>query len=120
MKTIIATLILAASLLTSNAYYSGAWYSTKAPTPASKTAGQIDFYFYDDGTVFVEVYLAGDVAEYGSGTWSNVRGRTNLRFTTSQGSTASGTMNRGLLSGTWKTADKRFSGKWQATLVEED
>jgi hypothetical protein len=49
------------------AYYTGAWYATKAATPADREAGEIDYYFYDDGYLYVEIFYNGSLVATGEG-----------------------------------------------------
>lgn len=98
-------------------YWTGAWYDTAMPAGYVRTAGQIDIYQYDDGTVEVDVYYDGEESAYAEGTWtySAITKKFTVRFTTDQGEIFVIKGTGSFWTGNYKgyIADKPYSGKCQ-------
>lgn len=125
MKKFVAVLALTFALaLVSHAetFLTGAYYTTKAPIPQGREAGQCDIVLFDNGTTQLDCYFNGEIVFTLNGTWRLHRGRYvvtahNGAFAESPKS-FSGTYKNGLLTGTWSIRHPQlgnFRGKWQAT-----
>lgn len=103
---------VAADAATQIAFYTGAWYSTKAAIPADRQAGQIDFYFYDDNTVEVDIWYGGDIVATAIGTLYQASPYYwRFNFTDTDGWYYYGSVKDGFLSGKFIGGQR---GKFQA------
>ena len=125
MKKILSVLLLtfALTLVSHGQYYTGAYYTTKAPVPADRESGPLDVYLYEDGTCDVDIYFDGEFRFTAIGTFLFTSKGTKLsavhHFNGYQ-ITFTGTHRFGLFTGTFTAIGPDTSkGKWQGTLQDE-
>jgi hypothetical protein len=129
MKKILAVLVLTLSLLASNAdYYTGAYYLTKAATPAVRQSGMFDLTFWEDGTCTLDFYYNGNFQFTAEGLYFETAKSTVFGATYGTGGFLSdsygfkGTFKNGLVTGNFTVFHPLAAndkGKFQATLIPE-
>ena len=97
-------------------YYTGAWWEISAPKGFTRSAGEIDLYFYDDLVVTVDLYYNGALVNMGSGTYSVINSNYwKVSFTTTNNVQFTGTVRNSFGKGTSKTIPPSpYRGQWQA------
>ena len=97
-------------------YYTGAWWETSAPRGFTRSAGEIDLYFYDDQFVTADLYYNGALVNMGSGTFTVINSNFwKVTFTTTNNVQFVGTVRNSFAKGTSKTIPpSAYRGQWQA------
>lgn len=97
-------------------YYTGAWWETSAPRGFTRSAGEIDLYFYDNQVVNADLYYNGALVNTGSGTFTVISSNFwKVTFTTTNNVQFVGTVRNSFAKGTSKTIPpSAYRGQWQA------
>ena len=97
-------------------YYTGAWWETSAPKGFTRSAGEIDLYFYDDQVVTADLYYNGALVNMGTGTFTIISSNFwKVTFTTTNNVQFVGTVRNSFAKGTSKTIPpSAYRGQWQA------
>lgn len=127
MKRTLLIIALALFTLTAKAdeYFTGAYWTLKAPLPVSREAGQVNVTVRDDHTVTMDTFYNGSSSMTATGTWSAVKGKIVINAKADLGNTGLfpnaaffyGKATSGLAVGTYRIyyAGELYTGKWQAT-----
>ena len=96
-------------------YYTGAWWEVSAPKGFTRSAGELDLYFYDDLMVSADLYYNGALVNMGSGTYTVISSNYwKVSFTTTNNVQFVGTVRNSFGKGTSKTIPPSgFRGQWQ-------
>ena len=102
-----------AFMLTS--YFTGAWWDTSATKGFTRSAGELDLYFYDDLVVTADLFYNGALVNMGSGTYTVISSNYwKVSFTTTNNVQFVGTVRNSIGKGTSKTIPPSgFRGQWQ-------
>jgi hypothetical protein len=120
----ILALFLFTLVCQADGYFRGAWYCTKAPSLPQKYSGAFRVEFYNDMTADIHIYVGAELFDVVTVNYTQVATVRSVKwvftFADADGWTYTGSYDfkKDILTGTFKSPQLFWKGKFQAVFVE--